>query len=134
MDHKERDEVICKSYVAGLTLQGIADQHGLTRARIQQILRGAGLKRDDRRSNKLDRDIFLGVNIPEGVKEALREEAARRGVSMSALTSETMSDMLRACGYPLEADKVIAVPGETVPGGETVPVPGETVPGEVPGA
>jgi hypothetical protein len=54
------------------------------------------LKRDDRLVDvKSDRDEFLGINISEADKTALREEAARRGISMSALTADLIKDMLK---------------------------------------
>lgn len=51
-----------------------------------------------------NRDEFLGVNLSEEVKAALRAEAARREISMSALTYETLKDMLAKLGYPIAAD------------------------------
>lgn len=103
---EDRDTQIAEAYVAGSTLQELADQHKVTRSRIQQILRKAGITKLDRHTEEAPPDIFLGVNVPEEVKEALRVEARLKGVSMSALTSETISDMLRERGYPLEAKQV----------------------------
>lgn len=101
----ERNGAICRRYVAGATLQEVSQEFLLSRERVRQILRKAGVFKGDRlRPSHLGlrdgvvessaRDVFLGINISERDKVALRAEAERRGISMSALTSDLIKDML----------------------------------------
>ncbi len=94
MINTERDTRICQLYTSGQTLQEIGTSFKLSRERVRQILRKQGVYRKDRLVVKSDRDEFLGVNISDADKVALRAEAARRGLSMSALTSDLIKDML----------------------------------------
>lgn len=91
----ERNEVICSRYTSGETLQDIATSLKLSRERVRQILRKHGVFKKDRPVERSDRDEFLGVNISEADKLALKEEASRRGISMSALTADLIKDMLK---------------------------------------
>lgn len=91
---KERNEEICRLYVSGLTLNQCGDIFKLSHERVRQILRKAGVFKRDRAVERSDRDEFLGVNLTEADKDALRAEAERRGVSMSSLTSDLIKDML----------------------------------------
>lgn len=43
-----------------------------------------------------DRDVFVGAHVTDEVKEKLREEAARRKMSMSALIAEIVEKYLAA--------------------------------------
>jgi len=98
MEPQERDAEICRLYVTEeKTLRAIGKQFKLTRERVRQILKQAGIDKNSRSLTM--REEFLGVNLTEDVKEALRTEAERRKVSMSSLTSEMLSDMLVALGY-----------------------------------
>lgn len=91
----ERNAEICRLYTGGLTLQQVGDHYGLTKERVRQILREAGVYKTDRKKEtKVVRDAFLGINITEGDKVALCQEAARRGVSMSQLTADLIRKML----------------------------------------
>lgn len=92
--HVERNTEICRLYVEGATLQEVGEGFKLSRERVRQILRKNGVYKKDRAVEKSGRDEFLGVNITESDKAALREEASRRGLSMSALTSDLIKDML----------------------------------------
>lgn len=91
---KERNEEICRLYVGGLTLRECGQHFKLSHQRVRQILRRAGVFKRDQLVERSDRDEFLGVNLTEADKIALRAEAERRGVSMSALTSDLIRDML----------------------------------------
>lgn len=99
-----RDTQMCEQYIReksdGLTLAALGIQHGLSRERIKQILNKAGIK-TDRKVERSMRDQFLGVDLTEEVKNALRTEAARRGLSMSALTSDVVREMLIASGHAI---------------------------------
>ena len=105
MTKAERNEEIIRRYKAGDPLEDMCVFFRLTRGRIYQILHMANIPLA-RQANDADRDQFLGVNLSEPVKDALRAEALRRGVSMSALSSEALREMLTSCGYPLEAEKI----------------------------
>lgn len=105
MPNDLRDQTICTRYQNGETLQALADEFRMTKGRAHQIIRKYNLTRKDREHTT--RDEFLGVNLSESVKAALREETQRRGVSMSEFTSELLVDMLRCCGYQLEADNIV---------------------------
>lgn len=105
MHNVARDFSICAQYKAGKTLQRIADAFDLSKARVWQIVKKGELTKNDRKKADV-RDEFLGVNLSEPVKMALRAETERRGVSMSEFTSELLVDMLRCCGYQLEAEQL----------------------------
>jgi hypothetical protein len=99
----ERDAELIRRYLGGETVDSLRADFKLTHERIYQILRKAGIPRARRSEG---RNQFLGVNLTEPIKDALRAEAERRGLSISALSSDMLRDMLIACGYPLEAEKV----------------------------
>jgi len=88
----ERNQEIIRLYVNGLTLQECGEHFKLSHERVRQILRKAGVWQRDRKLT--DRDVFLGVNLTEQEKNGVRDEAARRGVSMSVLTADLIKDML----------------------------------------
>lgn len=92
---RERNDTICRLYLEGKSLADIGRQFGLKRQRIKQIVVEAGLWRK-RMPAQNERDEFLGINISESDKVALRAEAARLGVSMSAMTAEWIKDRLEA--------------------------------------
>lgn len=94
-DMAERDQEICKMYLAGKTLQECGTQYGIRRQRVKQILKEAGVWRPAVKQTS-ERDEFLGLNISTADKVALRAEAARRGISMSALSAEAIKEMLAA--------------------------------------
>lgn len=100
--NQERDALICKEYNDGMTVQLLALQTGLSAERVRQVLRKAGVYNPQRQVTT-DREKFLGVNISEPVKVALRQEAERRGLSMSSLTSDVLKGMLVDLGYVVEA-------------------------------
>lgn len=101
---KDRNARLIERYKSGEPLEDLCAAFQLTRGRIYQILKEAGVPKE--RFGPEGRDQFLGVNLSEPVKDALRAEASRRGVSMSTLSSDLLRDMLLCCGYPLEAEKV----------------------------
>lgn len=101
---KERDQRIIDLYRSGSPLKEISKRFKISQGRINQILRVAGVPRD--RTGITDRNRFLGVNISSAVKDALKAEADRRGISVSELSSESLKEMLIECGYPLEAAKI----------------------------
>lgn len=88
-----RNLEICQMYLSGASLAECGKKFGLKRQRIKQIVQAAGIWRARPKTSD-GRDDFLGVNISESDKQALREEAARRGLSMSQLTAELIREML----------------------------------------
>ena len=104
MKHHERDGEIMRRYTAGEPISALCKSFKLTRGRIYQILKG--VRKERRTATDVPRDMFLGINVSESVKDALLIEANRRGVSMSSLSSKTLREMLVACGYELEAEQV----------------------------
>lgn len=105
MKHNERDADIMRRYTSGEPIQSLCTTYNLTRGRIYQILKGVRKERRD--SPQVPRDMFLGINVSESVKDALLIEANRRGISMSSLSSKTLREMLLACGYTLEAESIV---------------------------
>jgi lambda repressor-like predicted transcriptional regulator len=93
-----RNDSICAAYQTGLTLAAIGRQFGLSRPRIQQILKKAGVWVP---STKRRRTEYLGVTMTEQTKAALKVEAEKRGISLSALSDETLKEMLAVCGHRL---------------------------------
>ena len=89
----ERDQELIRLYVNGMTLHECSQHFKRSHERIRQILRKAGVWRG-RESKLTERDVFLGVNLTEQEKNGVREEAARRGISMSVLTADLIKDML----------------------------------------
>lgn len=100
-DRESRDAGICVLAEQGYTLQQIAGGVGLSRQRVQQILvkRGVKIKRESVRSE------FLGVNVTDSVKTALKQEAEKQGKSISSLASDTLIDMLAEKDYPVAIEE-----------------------------
>ena len=91
----ERDRQICRLYSEGKTFSELSHRFKITRSRIQQIVKIGGASH-----GKLSkRGEFLGVNLTESVKRSLKDEAEKRGLSMSNLTSQTITEMLTSLGY-----------------------------------
>lgn len=113
MKNTDRDTEIIRRYVSGEPIEVIQSSYGITRSRVYQILRAAGVDRNRQpmQDEVTERDTFLGVNISKDVKEALRAEVQRRRalgeeISMSSLSHVMLRDMLTVLGYPLEAELV----------------------------
>jgi acyl CoA:acetate/3-ketoacid CoA transferase len=92
----ERNEEIVRLYTAGHVPQYLGDLYGISKERVRQILRQAGvaLRRSGNPGEDPPRSVFLGVGVTDEVKTALREEAKRRGISMSSLTAVALQEML----------------------------------------
>src|ERR1017187_10100761 len=85
----ERNATISGHCTAGVTLDALAVEFTLSRQRIRQIVRKAGVWQ-----RKTPRGAFLGVDVTDETKAALKSEAEKRGVSVSRLTSDTLEQML----------------------------------------
>lgn len=90
---EQRNADICSYYKADHNVAECGKRFGLKRQRILQILQASGVWQP---YEKTGRDVFLGISLTEGDKAALRAEAERRGVSMSALSAEAIKEMLAA--------------------------------------
>lgn len=87
----ERNAAICAYYQAGHKVSQCASQFRLGRMRVIQVLQKAGVWRPYVKNARTE---FLGVSVSEVDKLALRVEAERRGLSMSALTADLIRKML----------------------------------------
>jgi hypothetical protein len=102
--HIDRNAEIIARYRAGEPILKLKAAFGLSAGRIYQILGTVEKKR--KLATKTPRDVFLGINVSEAVKDALMLEANRRGISMSSLSSDALKQMLIDCGYTLEAESL----------------------------
>jgi hypothetical protein len=85
----DRDEAICAAYGAGRTYQDIADEHGISRQRVQQIVGKLG-KVDAATSREKRRTLR-----DEALQERVQEFVSRHGeaVQMLAAAGETRADV-----------------------------------------
>lgn len=88
----ERDKAICDYYEAGHKVADCASNFKLGRQRVVQILKDAGVWRPYVRTN---RTKFLGVNVTDETKDALRAKADEMGVSVSRLTSDILNEAVK---------------------------------------
>lgn len=90
----ERDEAIVKQYDEGKTMADLATEHGISRMRVRQIVRKAGVYKPYRDVQHMGRDEFLGVNLTKEAKDALRAKAGEAGKSMSEMVSDEVERMV----------------------------------------
>ena len=85
-----RDRAICAYYLDGRRkLKDCEKRFQLGRQRILQILQAAGVWKP---YEKGARTKFLGVNVSEETKDALKEKADAAGVSVSRFASDALDD------------------------------------------
>lgn len=84
----DREKEICELYRAGASLRDIGYHMRISHETVRKILRSHGISKEDRLVNRSERQAFVGVDLPKLWKHALRTEAAKRGVTMSALVTE----------------------------------------------
>ncbi len=99
----ERNERICALYLKGITVSKLARIYKLSRPSIYAILEASNIQTRGVECST-NRQDFLGVKVNQTVKDALLVEANKRDVSMAELTSNILSEMLTACGYPITSD------------------------------
>ena len=87
VEKAERDAAICAYYQEGHTMAACVARFHLSRQRVIQILKKAGVWRPYVKSV---RTKFLGISVTEEAKRELRQRAARRGVSVSKLVSDVV--------------------------------------------
>jgi DNA-binding CsgD family transcriptional regulator len=91
----ERNAQISRMYIGGATLQECAEAHKISRERVRQVLRKLGVFKRHRVVKKSERNAFLGVNVSEPTKTALKEKAAAEGKSVSQLASEVLDEVVK---------------------------------------
>lgn len=90
-----RDQEIVVCYRAGNSQHKIAETFGLTRGRVQQILKAAGITAaDNPNTPDGDRRAFIGCHVTPHMREAFEIEAKRRGRSMSGIAAELIEAFL----------------------------------------
>lgn len=87
-----RNKAICDYYLAGHKLVECASHFQLGRQRVLQILKAANVWKP---YIKQSRDKFLGVNVSQDTKDALRERADAEGTSVSKLSSDILERAVR---------------------------------------
>lgn len=87
-----RNKMICDCYASGKTLKQCASEFQLGRQRILQILQAAGAWKP---YVKQGREKFLGVNVTAETKDALKEQADAKGVSVSKFASDVLDEAVR---------------------------------------
>lgn len=105
----ERDKQICALYAEGKTLEECGTRFKLTRQRVKQIVKQAGVYRKMEQPGKTsDRDAFLGINVHPAVKEKLRVEADKRPEvrSVSDLCNTWLREKLIEAGHTFEVSAV----------------------------
>lgn len=88
----ERDMMICNLYLSGESVKEIGKLANLSRQRVYQIVRGAGVQKPE--TAHLNREELVGVVMSEDDKRALRAEAEKKGVSMSKWTLDLIKEKL----------------------------------------
>ena len=115
MTREERDLLICNGYKAGDTQEELAERHGLTRARVGQILKRYGLAPSDR-SRENSQLSFVRVHLKVPVREALLEECKRQDVAVSKFVSDIVERELKQLGVeitmPTTTEADVALPFE----------------------
>ena len=95
-----RNAAIVASYQAGRKVREVASEFKLGRQRIMQILKAGGVWQP---YEKGSRTKFLGVNISEETKDALRVKADAEGKSVSRFASDVLDEVVlcRSLSLPL---------------------------------
>lgn len=88
----DRNAAICAYYAAGHKPRECASKFGLGRQRVLQILQAGGVWKPYERGS---RTKFLGVNITENTRDALKAKAGAQGVSVSRLASDALDEVVR---------------------------------------
>lgn len=87
----ERNASICRYYQDGHSLKECASHFTLGRQRIKLILQAGNVWRP---YVKGERTQFLGVNVSEETKGALKEKADAAGKSVSRFASDALDEVV----------------------------------------
>lgn len=107
MSHRqERDSTICELYKEGKTLEQIAEECSLSRARVGRILQKNGLTSKDRVKSALSQRVkFTGIYLTAQAKAALVQISADEDTSMSSFLSNLFDEELKRRGITFEIKK-----------------------------
>ncbi|MCR4301825.1 MAG: hypothetical protein NUV51_09465 [Sulfuricaulis sp.] len=105
MANVKRDQAICDLYRDGATQDVIAVEFGLSESRVGQIIKRAGLLPPKRAAT--GRTRFTALHLSNEAKEALRAEAKKDGVSMSAWVAALVTKELKDRGIDCEIKKFL---------------------------
>ena len=83
----QRDAAIKAYYLEGHTVRECASHFQLNRSRIYQFLCKEGVTRPPQKGR---RNKFLGVNVSEETKDALKAKADEQGTSVSRFASDAL--------------------------------------------
>ena len=89
MTHADRNTELCKLYTEDWTIPALATRYAISRLRVRQILRAAGVWK-----RSAHRPAFLGVDVTEETKDKLKELADQKQTSMSRLAADAIETML----------------------------------------
>ena len=95
-----RNNTICILYQEGVTQADLAIRFAISKARVGQILKRAGITPDNR-VTPANRTAFIGVNLSEGVKNALQYECLQEGIPVSKFVSNLVVKELHARGIEI---------------------------------
>lgn len=97
MNSVKRNADICRMYLMGrITLQQIGELFGLSKERVRQIVKTAGFNQAHRRQTQTPQRVYLGIGVASHVKEMMRREAEKQGISLSELTGQALEQSLVA--------------------------------------
>lgn len=96
---QERNLEICHKYQNdGITQEALAEEYGITKVRVGQILHASGLDKTDRGKKPGVRSTTIGVMIKPGVKRAVENLAASESKSLSKWVSDLIEEVLAQKG------------------------------------
>lgn len=92
-----RNDQIVICYRANNTQQEIADAFGISRARVQQVLKRRGItKADSTRTPRGQLFKMIAAHVHKSVKKRFKQEADKRGLSESSYSAQLiMSELAR---------------------------------------
>lgn len=93
-----RNIKLIKDYHTQKPIKDLLAHYGITRGRLYQIL-AENKDSPNRLPHRTNRDHFLGVEISESVKKALRRKARQEKISVSLLVSDILETVLSAVKY-----------------------------------
>lgn len=99
----ERNAEIVRLYTSReKTMEEIAVQFGITRARVNQILKRSHIKRNGWQKSATARTAFLGILVHPDTKNILVKDARKLHLSQSSLLNAIILDYLRRRGYEIK--------------------------------
>lgn len=89
--HAERNRQICEQYQRTGRITETARMFNLGRQRVTQIIKRAGVWKPRTRGPRI---AYVGVNVSEEAKQALRDAASAHGMSISQYTAQVIDDVV----------------------------------------